>query len=340
MTVERSIEFAHLRVAVAGDVIVDRTLSCEPKGLSREAPVMVLRQTGERLGAGGAANVARNVRALGASVALFGVVGRDRVGREVREILEAEGIDAQHVGSVPGWTTPTKTRVVAAEVRRFPQQVLRLDQDPPAPAERAERLRVLEHLRARAAEFDLLLVSDYEYGMVSIELARLASAMSAEGRVVVLDPRRRLEGFRGLTAMTPNVGELAALSHTGADELVDERSIERACSSLQSAARWALVTRGNLGMSLVATDGSAPTRSVKASGSSNVTDVSGAGDTAAAVFALALAGQAAPVRAMELANAASGIVVMESGAVPCRLESLRQVEIAPALAPREESLRP
>ncbi len=323
MTSQYVPDFSRLSVAVVGDLIADRYLACEPKGLSREAPVMVLRHVSERVGAGGAANVARNARALGAKVALLGCTGRDAPGREILTLLDNEGIDVTGVQTVPGWTTPTKTRVIAAEARRFPQQVLRLDQDPAGPADREARLRAIEALRAGVARFDLVLVSDYEYGMVSMELARCASEIAAAGKIVVLDPRRKLEGFRGLTSITPNLGELAALSRVAPEELTQVASLGRAAAGLASAARFVLVTRGNLGMALFATDGSANPACVPASGSGNVTDVSGAGDTAAAVFALAIAAGAQPERAMELANVASGVVVMESGAVPCSLAALR-----------------
>ena len=332
-------DFSRLSVAVVGDVIADRYLACEPKGLSREAPVMVLRYLSERVGAGGAANVARNARALGAKVALFGCTGRDAAGREILALLDNEGIDVTGVETVPSWSTPTKTRVVAAEARRFPQQVLRLDQDPAGPADREARLRVIAALRAAAMRVDLVLVSDYEYGMVSMELARCASEVAAAGKIVVLDPRRKLEGFRGLTAITPNLGELAALSRVAPEELAQVAALGRAVSGLASAAHFVLVTRGNLGMALFATDGSAGPASVPASGSGNVTDVSGAGDTAATVFALAMAAGLQPTRAMELANIASGVVVMESGAVPCSLAALRAAALETAAADPGLSLK-
>src|SRR6187402_26876 len=107
-------EFSGLRVAVAGDLICDHYVVAEPRGLSREAPVMVLRHRSESVGAGGAANVARNLRALGATTLCAGALGRDARGREVIERLESEGVDVSAVRTEPGWSTPTKTRVLAA----------------------------------------------------------------------------------------------------------------------------------------------------------------------------------------------------------------------------------
>jgi rfaE bifunctional protein kinase chain/domain len=333
-------EFSGLRVAVAGDLICDHYVVAEPRGLSREAPVMVLRHRSESVGAGGAANVARNLRALGATTLCVGALGRDARGREVIERLEAEGVDVAAVRTEPGWSTPTKTRVLAAEPRRWPQQVLRIDREPEGPLGAAARARLADDVRALGGRIDALVVSDYGYGAVGDELAQAAAELAGQGVVVVLDPRRRATGFGALTALTPNLGEVAGLCGVPAAELdAPERLAEVARElRVRSGARHLLVTRGNLGMALWSEDGPDGGLWVPASGSGNVTDVSGAGDTAAAVFALALAAGADAPRAMELANAAAGVVVMESGAATCSREALRDAlpQSAPAAlrAPR------
>jgi len=318
-------DFTGLRVAVAGDVICDHYLACEPRGLSREAPVMVLRHLEERYGAGGAANVARNLRALGATTACLGAVGRDESGRELLELLEGEGIDVRGVVSVPTWTTPTKTRIIAAEPRRWPQQVLRIDREPAAPPGPAVWRELAGGLRTLAGALDALVVSDYGYGAVGDELAEAVRELSTAGVTVVLDPRRRAEGFEGVAALTPNVGELALLTGCEPTKLTEPRALACAAQALleRTRARHVLVTRGNLGMALWGAGVPGEGVFVAASGSGNVTDVTGAGDTAAAVFALSLAAGAEPVRAMQLANAAAGVVVMENGTATCSAAALR-----------------
>jgi rfaE bifunctional protein kinase chain/domain len=317
-------DFRDLDVAVAGDVIADHYLVTEPKGLSREAPVMVLRFTSEHDGAGGAANVARNVRALGARTRLFGVVGRDARGRELAASLSSEGIDTTALASVPSWTTPTKTRVVAAEPRRNLQQVLRIDRVPSEPAEHEARQRITARLAELAGRVAAVVVSDYEYGMVDAELGRTAAELARRGAIVVLDPRKHLDGFDGVTAVTPNVGELARFTGRAPEGLNDPVELSRAAREFfrRVQTRWLLVTRGNLGMALFGEELPEDGLAVEASGSGNVTDVSGAGDTAAAAFALALAAGCDAPRAMELANAASGVVVMENGTAVCTPEQL------------------
>jgi rfaE bifunctional protein kinase chain/domain len=319
-------DFSSLRVAVAGDLIADRYLYASPRKLSREAPVIVLRHERETLGLGGAANVARNLRVLGAQAELFGLAGRDASGRELVALLGEEEIGHECVLSVPGWVTPTKTRVLAAEPRRSAQQVLRIDREPSGPAPAAKRAEIARRLRARGAGFDALVVSDYEYGLVGEELGALASEWAEAGRTVVLDPRRELEAFRGITALTPNVGELARFTGAEQGRLDDPAALARAARELlgESAVRWLLVTRGNLGMALFGEGLPAAGLFVEASGTGEVTDVSGAGDTSAAVFALALAaGEGAP-EAMRLANAAAGVVVLEHGAAACTHAQLEQ----------------
>ena len=314
--------FRGLRVAVVGDLIADRYLLAEPKSLSREAPVMVLRHVSERLGAGGAANVARNLSALGARVTMLGAVGRDASGRELLELLEREGIDVSGVETVPGWTTPTKTRVLAAEPRRSLQQVLRLDREPDgAPLDDAGSERLRTRIRGLGGHVEAVVASDYEYKLLgptlAAEIAGLASGPSPVP--VVLDPRSNLRGYRGVSAITPNVGEVARFTGRSPESLADAAALAAAAAELlaQAGPRWLLVTRGNLGMALFGEGLPEEGRTVPASGQGNVTDVTGAGDTAAAVFALALGAGCGPERAMVLANAASGVVVMEHGAGVC-----------------------
>jgi rfaE bifunctional protein kinase chain/domain len=318
-------DFSRLRVSVVGDLIADHYLVTQPRSLSREAPVMVLRHTGEHFQAGGAANVARNARALGAATRCHGAIGRDARGRELVELLEGFRVDCLGVESVPGWITPTKTRIVSAEPRRSLQQVLRIDREPVEPVQAEVRARIRERLVSLAPAIDALIVSDYDYGLVDAELGELCGELAGRGVRVVLDPRSTIAGFSGITAMTPNVGELARFVGCDPNELEELRDVAEAAAALLDKVRlrWLLVTRGNKGMALYGEGLPEQGVAVEASGAGNVTDVTGAGDTAATVFALSLAAGAEPASAMQLANAASGVVVMEHGTSVCTAEQLR-----------------
>jgi rfaE bifunctional protein kinase chain/domain len=317
-------DFAGLRVAVVGDLIADAYLYARPTRLSREAPVMVMRYVGEEIGAGGAANVARNLAALEARVLLLGGVGRDANGRELLRIVEKDKIDVAGVTSVPGWVTPTKTRILGAEPGRMMHQVLRVDREPEAPLAREVRAGLADAVRSLAGRIDALLVSDYGYGMADAGLADAARAVRAAGAVVVLDPRRELDLFHDLSAFTPNLGELALATNRPLERLVDLSDIAVAADELRARARpdQLLVTLGNRGMALFS-DEHPGGLTVRASGSDSVVDVSGAGDSAAAAFTLALAAGTGAARAMRLANAAAGVVVMEHGTATCSLAALR-----------------
>lgn len=315
-------DFSGLRVAVVGDLVADHYLFGEPTRLSREAPVMVLRHRGEELGAGGAANAARNMRSLGASVRTLGVVGRDRNGRELVELLERGGIDVAGVEAIASWITPTKTRILGAEPGRTRQHILRIDREPEAAPAEAVCARLARRLAELEGEVDAVLLSDYGYGLLDSGLAETARKLRSAGAVVVLDPRRQFEAFHGLSAITPNLGELALAARRTVDELATGEEFARAARAVlaQLGPEHLLVTLGNRGMQLFTREQRAPL-SVPAAGNEAL-DVSGAGDTAAAAFTLALAAGQDGARALRLANAAAGVVVMEHGATACALDKL------------------
>lgn len=317
-------DFTDLHLAVVGDLIADHYLYARPTRLSREAPVIVMRYAGEEIGAGGAANVARNVWTFGARTTLLGAVGRDANGRELMRLLESEMGDVSGVVSAPDWITPTKTRILGAEPGRTMHQVLRVDRDPDAPLPREIAFKIAEDVRSLAGRVDALLISDYGYGLVGAELAKAAREVQQAGATVVLDPRREFAPFRGATAMTPNLSELAAATGRTLDEMSDQARVTTAAKELleRYEPRWLLVTMGNRGMVLFSPEMPQGV-TVRPAGSESVIDVSGAGDTAAAAFALGLAAGLEGPRAMRLANAAAGVVVMEHGTAVCPLSKLR-----------------
>lgn len=318
------IDVSGLRVAVVGDPIVDRYVHAQPARLSREAPVLVLRHERDELKPGGAANAACNLLALGAQVRLLGFVGADGSGRELAELLEARGIDVSGLVQVLGWDTPTKTRVQAAEPRRTPQQVLRIDREPRGVPGAREQQRLALALRALAGHIDALIVSDYDYGVANAPVAAAVARLRAAGVLTIVDPRRSMRLFRGADAMTPNREELALHVGLPVDALDEPRVFARALRQVlrEARPRWLLVTQGNRGMALYGRELGARGWRVPASGPEQIVDVTGAGDTAAAAFALALAAGRAPADAMRVANAAAGVVVMKLGAATCDAREL------------------
>ncbi len=328
-------DFTALRVAVVGDLIVDHYVFARPTRLSREAPVIVMRHAGEEIGAGGAANVARNLATLGGQTMLLGAIARDATGRDLLRLLEDEHMEVAGVQTVVDWRTPTKTRILGAEPGRAMHHVLRVDREPDGPVPAATRAKVAADLRSLAGRVEAVLVSDYGYGLIDDDIAAAAREVRDAGAVVVLDPRHNFDRLRGATAITPNLAELAAATGRPFERMLEFPVIVEAANELldRCEPEWLLVTMGNRGMALFSTEHRGGI-SIRPSGSESVIDVSGAGDTAAAAFTLALAAGLEAPRAMRIANTAAGIVVMEHGTAVCPLSKLRS---ALPLAPQPSS---
>ncbi len=324
-------DFTALRVAVVGDLIVDEYIYARPARLSREAPVIVMRHAGQEYGAGGAANVARNLWNLGAQTMLLGAVGMDTQGRELLRLLGDEQVDVAEVEAVKGWQTPTKTRILGAEPGRTMHQLLRIDREPDAPMLRETRELIAERVRSLVGRVDALLVSDYGYGLIGDEVSAAALEVHEAGAVVVLDPRHDYDRLAGITGMTPNLAELAQATGRDVNLFNDFAEVVAAAGELmeRSHPAWLLVTMGNRGMALFSKEHPRGI-TIRPAGSESVIDVTGAGDTAAAAFTLSLAAGLSGPRAMRMANTAGGVVVKEHGTAVCPLSTLRsELPLAP-----------
>ncbi|MDW7711222.1 MAG: D-glycero-beta-D-manno-heptose-7-phosphate kinase [Deferrisomatales bacterium] len=305
-----------VRVAVLGDVMLDQFLYGAVERISPEAPVPVVEVDREVFRLGGAANVVHNLRALGAAVELFGVVGRDAAGVQIRDELGRLGVRAGGLVETDDRPTAVKTRVIAQH-----QQVVRFDRERRAPLGEEVLSSLRELLVPRLGEVDAVIISDYGKGVVSSTLmGPLIEGARRAGVLLAVDPKPVNVGqYRGVTVLTPNVKETEAM----ADAPV--RSDEEAAAAgrrllTRLGSRAVLVTRGDRGMTLVEDSGQVahlPTRA------RDVFDVTGAGDTAISVLALAWAAGAPPVQAACLANLAAGIVVGKLGTAVASVEELR-----------------
>jgi D-beta-D-heptose 7-phosphate kinase / D-beta-D-heptose 1-phosphate adenosyltransferase len=298
--------FSRARVLVLGDVMLDRFVYGSVERTSPEAPVpvMMLERTTEM--PGGAANVARNVVALGARVVLIGVVGDDASARELRSHLPAADSLQSRLVVDPGRPTTTKTRYVADR-----QQMLRTDTELSAPLSEPIAEAMLAQFTSGLAEADIVILSDYGKGALSDAVtARAIAAATSAGKRVLVDPKSRtFLKYRGATVLTPNQHELQ--SAYGHDCSTDEQVVEAARAILaQGLCSIVVATRGKEGMSIVQADGGAlHIRTV----ATEVYDVTGAGDTAMAAMAVSLASGADIGQAAQLANVAAGIVVGKYG---------------------------
>jgi rfaE bifunctional protein kinase chain/domain len=318
-------QLAGRRLVVAGDFVLDRFVYGHPKRVSREAPVLILRFWKEENLPGGAGNTAANVRSLGGVPILVGVAGADESGRALREALRAKEIAVEGLNEFEGYRTPTKTRVLGGAPHAIKQQIVRYDVEDAVPAGGAHAAALAARLRAAASGADGAILSDYGYGAVSPEAVEPLRRTLPAGAKICVDSRHRLPLFRGVDAATPNEEELAECSGRAIDE--SESVFADAGRALRERMGCAslLVTRGSRGMALFAD--AKPPVFLPVHGTDQVADVTGAGDTVLAVFALALAAGADPLEAALLADFAGGIVVMKMGtavATPAELsESIR-----------------
>lgn len=294
------------RVLVVGDVMLDTYLACRALGVADEAPVPLLEIRGQSQALGGAANVARNLARLGARTSLVGMVGGDSAGEAVRSLLQKSGVD----GSLLEAHRPTtlKTRVLSGD-----HYYLRLDEEELSPPTEAEQAALAARIEARLSEVDLLVVSDYDKGLLSPGLAERIERLAREGgRGIVADlkPRNALV-WRHLDLIAPNLSEarsLCAQLDSGGETGDDAETI---AARLRSRMGCAVVLKmGSRGMLVAPPAG--PTSRLEALCRSPV-EVSGAGDTVLATLAAALAQGADLHAAARLANLAASISVSRPG---------------------------
>jgi rfaE bifunctional protein kinase chain/domain len=310
------------RVVVAGDVIADEFIYGQIARVSREAPVLILNYDSTEIVPGGAGNAAANVAALGASVRIVGLTGRDEPGRRLIDVLKRGRTDVRGVIRPAAYRTPTKTRILAGGIHSAKQQVVRIDRASNGLVSDAVRASFRSRVLAAVRGCDALLVSDYGSGLVNPSLVTEARRRMRDGAVVLVDSRYGLLRYHRMTACTPNESEVEqALGVRIAD---DPRVLERAGRTLlrQTRASAVLITRGSRGMALFQPDDR--TVHIPISGSDEVTDVTGAGDTVIATMTLALAAGASFEEAARLANYAGGLVVMKRGTATVSAEEVRQ----------------
>jgi D-beta-D-heptose 7-phosphate kinase/D-beta-D-heptose 1-phosphate adenosyltransferase len=307
--------FMGLNIWVVGDIMLDEYVVGAVDRISPEAPVPVVRVRDTEFRLGGAANVARQVAALGGKVRLAGVIGSDGAAEQVLRLCAECGIDTSAVVRLADRCTTRKLRVLGHN-----QQLLRLDWEDARP-NTAQATDTFVAKLAATGSADAIILSDYAKGVLTP--AAIAAVTGRRGAApVVVDPKTRdFSRYRGATTVTPNLKELELASGQSLDPM-DKAGVAAAARPLLVAAGLAsmVVTLSEHGMLIVPADG--PETAVPAS-RREVFDVTGAGDTAIAVLSLALAAQAPLVAAAQIANAAAGVSVGQVGAVAVDADSIR-----------------
>ena len=299
--------FASRRIAVLGDVMLDRFMIGRVARISPEAPVPVVLFDHEQVRLGGAANVAHNLRALGGAVDLIGVIGEDDSAYHLKSELAAKGIHATGLITDPQRRTTTKMRVVTTRN----QQVSRIDfeSDAEVGPEIEEALTRQVEMRAESAQ--VVLVSDYQKGVITRRaMAHVLSFANSKNVPVIVDPKvPHIDYYAGSALVTPNHVEAESATNLHIESNEDARRAAQALRQ-RTGVESVLITRGEHGMWLdhAGADGYLP------ASAREVADVTGAGDTVIATLALAIAAGGNMFEAARLANEAASIVVGKFGA--------------------------
>jgi rfaE bifunctional protein kinase chain/domain len=315
-TSSRQLDFAGKRVVIIGDLVADQFLNGTISRVSREAPVFIVRHDDTETRPGAAANTAANIAALGGHAVLIGMVGDDENADLLLKSLQPL-VTGDSIIRVAGIRTTTKVRVLAGQHYAARQQMIRIDYEGSKQVSGDTRTRLAELFSKEAETADAIVVSDYGYGVVTPELFEQACLIASSQSIpLIVDSRFRLGEFFGATSATPNQDEVEQILGSGFDDADCERL--RETLGLEAL----LVTRGNKGMLLI--EANKPSVSIAAVGSSEPVDVTGAGDTVIAAYALGLAAGLSFAEAARIANHAGSVVVMKKGTATVTGEELER----------------
>ena len=307
--------FPRQKIVLLGDLVADEYIYGEIARVSREAPVLILKQRSKQIVPGGGANSAANLADLGAQVTPVGVVGDDEAGESLLRYFADRQISTRRVIRLKGHLTPTKSRVLGVLSHGHPRQIVRVDREPPRKLDRSMRHRLTQSARSCLPASGGLLVSDYGYGSTDAAeveaLSRRLRRLRRPRLPITVDSRYDLLSYTHVTATTPNEPEIeAAFGQEIGDDLEVLRRLGKRMLRRQSLEAL-LLTRGREGMVVFEAD--RPPQHLPIFGSDQVADVTGAGDTVIAAFTLGLAAGASALHAAMLANCSGGLVVMKSG---------------------------
>lgn len=313
-------EFSRKKIVIVGDLVADQFLSGKIARISREAPVFILEHEQTETMAGGAANAAVNVAGLGGSACLVGLIGEDRNGEALLESLRKSGVNCAFIAASERVQTTTKVRVLASQHYAARQQVIRIDYENKEKPDAELIGKLKENLLAASENADAIIISDYNYGAANAETAALALRIAKDKKIPLLvDSRYRLRDFTGGTSATPNQEEAEQIL---GEKFAETEKLANACAGLREKLGYEslLVTCGNKGMLLIEKD--RQPLHLEAVGSKEPVDVTGAGDTVIAAYALALASGLNFIESANLANHAGGIVVMKKGTASVSVDEL------------------
>lgn len=310
--------FKKARILVVGDVMLDEFIWGTVSRISPEAPVPVVWAARDTFMPGGAGNVAANIASLGAEVYICGIIGEDEKGRILSAELAKRSIDVSGLVLDNHRPTTSKTRIIAHH-----QQVVRIDREKVDGIPKGLLDRMSEFIRSKINYIHALIIEDYGKGVVTSSLLRrIIPLAKRHNKILMVDPKEdRFTYYKGVTCITPNRQEAQLASGV---KIIDKDSLKKAGQRLLKRLRCqtVLITLGEDGMCLFERDKDRPLHIPTLA--QEVFDVSGAGDTVIAVFALALCSGASHKEAAQISNCAAGIVVGKVGIAVVTQDELQE----------------
>lgn len=309
--------FQGKKILVIGDLMLDEHIWSTVSRISPEAPVPVAEVSKVTHVPGGCGNVAANIAALGGIPYLVGIIGQDSSGKKLTAALKQRKVPINYLISDRNRPTILKSRIIAAG-----QQVVRVDREDRSAIPPKVKQQVLSRLKALLPKIDGVIISDYDKGMITKELAQLVIKTARRlGLPVTADPKGTdYSKYDGATLITPNLREAGIASRL---EIKDEKTLQQVGKQLRKKHRLnhVLITRGKDGMSLFGPNEVSHIPAIPR----EVFDITGAGDSVIATLTLALSAGSKAKEASTLANFAGSVVVAKLGTAPC---SRQELEIA------------
>lgn len=308
------------KIMIIGDMVADVYLEGKISRISREAPVLILEHTTEKVVPGGAANAVHNAATLGGSIYGVGVVGEDLAGQDLIRILGNKAVNTSGFIVDESRPTITKTRIMAGGQATVRQQVVRIDKENKQPLDRNIQQTLHDYIAAHINGMDGVVISDYGSNTITPSIITLViNACQDLGIPCIVDSRYNIMAYHGVTVVKQNESEAAAV--VGYD-INDQETLLRAGNTIlkELDAQAVLITLGADGMGLFQKE--AEFIRIPVTNISEVYDVTGAGDTVVSTMVLALAAGASYGDAARLSNFAAGIVVKKLGTAtttPCEL---------------------
>jgi len=310
------------KIMVIGDMVADVYLEGKISRISREAPVLILEHTTEKVVPGGASNAVHNTATLGGCVYAVGVVGDDTAGRELARILQSKAVETAGLIIDTSRPTITKTRIMAGGQATVRQQIVRIDKENKQALDCDIERAVKEYITAHISEMDGVVMSDYGSNTVTpVVITSVIKTCNEMNIPCIVDSRYNIMAYNGVTVVKQNESEAAkAVGY----EIIDQGTLLSAGKTILETldAQAVLISRGPDGMSLFEKTGKVT--HIPVTNKSEVYDVTGAGDTVVATMILALAAGASYEHAARLSNFAAGIVVKKPGTATTTPKELRE----------------